>query len=222
MYRHIIWDWNGTLIDDTCLCLEITNQMLRERDLPEVELHRHRDLFDLPISVYYERIGFDFDADPMQVLNDEFAASYAARRAECGLHHPATDILGGFAARGYAQSVLSAYPQDALEDAISYFRLSGYFSGLFGHLETFAGSKLGRGADCLSATGHDPADVVLVGDTVHDWEVATHLGIACILLSHGHQSRTRLESCGVPVLDSLSALQDILPGIRYPGGESYP
>ena len=212
-YRHIIWDWNGTLIDDTAVCLEITNSMLRERGLPEVAIAAHRDLFDLPVSRYYERIGFDFSTDPMAVLNAEFAETYEQRRAECFLHHPASAFLGGLAARGYAQSVLSAYPHQALVGAISHFRLTELFSGLFGHLETFAGSKIARGADCLAATGYDPEEVLIVGDTVHDWEVATHLGTGCILLSHGHQSRKRLEKCGGPVVDSLPDLETYLPGI---------
>ena len=48
--------------------------------------------------------------------------------------------------------------------------------------------------------------MVLVGDTDHDYEVATNLGIDCILISHGHQSRTRLNNLNSQVIENLDQL----------------
>jgi phosphoglycolate phosphatase len=46
----------------------------------------------------------------------------------------------------------------------------------------------------------------MVGDTLHDFEVAQHAGIQCILVASGHQSRQRLEKSRAPVVGSLCEL----------------
>ena len=35
--KHMVWDWNGTLMNDVGLCLDITNQMLQRRGLAQVD-----------------------------------------------------------------------------------------------------------------------------------------------------------------------------------------
>jgi len=50
--------------------------------------------------------------------------------------------------------------------------------------------------------------MVLIGDTVHDFEVATELGCKCVLIANGHQSCEILQSTGVLVLDRLGKLLD--------------
>ena len=49
-------------------------------------------------------------------------------------------------------------------------------------------------------------EVLLIGDTIHDCEVAQEIGADPILLSVGHQARKKLEKCKVPLIESLSEL----------------
>ncbi len=51
-----------------------------------------------------------------------------------------------------------------------------------------------------------PETVLLIGDSLHDHEVAVDLGTACLLVAHGHQSRARLEQTGASVLDRLAEI----------------
>ena len=50
----------------------------------------------------------------------------------------------------------------------------------------------------------EPSEVVLVGDTVHDHEVAEEMGIDCILIEGGHHPSHRLAATGAPVVTSLA------------------
>ena len=47
---------------------------------------------------------------------------------------------------------------------------------------------------------------MVVGDTEHDYEVARAMDADCILVANGHQSKTRLQALGVPVLDDVRSL----------------
>ena len=50
----------------------------------------------------------------------------------------------------------------------------------------------------------------MIGDTIHDYEIADALGISCVLVAKGVNSRTLLEETPVQILDSHVELADIL------------
>ena len=62
MVKTIIWDWNGTLLDDLDLSLESVNILLEERNLPALSVEKYKDIFCFPIVVYYVKAGFDFES----------------------------------------------------------------------------------------------------------------------------------------------------------------
>ena len=92
-YRHIIWDWNGTLLDDVWLGVASVNVLLERRGQPTLTIESYRRHFDFPVRDYYERVGFDFETEPFEEAAVEFIAEYEARRAECRLHDDAEDTL---------------------------------------------------------------------------------------------------------------------------------
>lgn len=50
----------------------------------------------------------------------------------------------------------------------------------------------------------------MIGDTVHDAEVAAAMGVQCVLYSGGHQPPARLAAAGCPVIPRLSRLPGML------------
>ncbi len=205
-HRHILWDWNGTLLDDAWLCVDVVNGILGPLGLPAVTLESYREHFDFPVVRYYERIGLPTDPEQFDAISHRFIAGYHERFGECSLRAGAEDVLRTLHGRGTAMSVLSASRQDLLELAVGRFGIAQYFASLNGIDTIHATGKLERGRDLVDALGTVPAECVLVGDTVHDFEVAQALGLDCVLLADGHHGRARLEATGAPVIDSLAAL----------------
>jgi phosphoglycolate phosphatase len=80
------------------------------------------------------------------------------------------------------------------------------FQHVWGLGDLFAESKIDLGRRMLKAVGMNPATVLLVGDTVHDYEVARQLGCRVVLVAGGHQSERRLRACGCPIIDRIEAL----------------
>ena len=205
-YKHIIWDWNGTLMDDTWLCVEVLNSSLQSRQMPPVSRESYRAQFDFPVIGYYQMLGFDLEAEPFDSLSVEFNNEYDRRREECTLHNDAWNILESNAQAGRSQSILSASQQESLEEIIEYYGLAPYFQHLWGLTNVYAEGKIDLGRDCINTLNCERDSILLIGDTVHDFEVATASDVDCILVSHGHQHHARLESCGVPVFESLRAI----------------
>lgn len=206
-YSHIIWDWNGTLLNDAWLCREAINCILRRRSLPELSPGRYQEIFTFPLEGYYRAAGFDFEREPFAVVGAEFLEEYHRRLPECTLHE---DVVPAFeAARrgGARQALLSAYQHDALHRAMVHFSLEDRFEWVWGVEGHHAEGKIKRGEALLHEMRCPPASTLLIGDTAHDVEVAEAMGVACALLDRGNQSRSRLESTGHPVFSDLHELQ---------------
>jgi len=205
-YKHIIWDWNGTLWNDSWLCFELTNNMLSDRNMPAMSQELYQSIMRFPIKDYYSDLGFDYVDESYEELAKEFIGIYESRRFECKLQDGVNDVLGAIRKRGLSQSVLSAYKHDTLLQAIQYFRLTDYFDDIIGLDDIYAESKVENGIKYIKSLGVDNSDVLFVGDTTHDFEVAQAMNVDCVLVESGHNSRLRLEQCDVPVFSSLKEL----------------
>jgi len=209
-YRHIIWDWNGTLFDDAWLCVECINTLLERRSMPLVTLDAYQRVFDFPVIDYYRRIGFDFGVESWDEVAAEYMDEYDRRRFECRLQNDAAEMLEACAGRGITQSLLSAYKQATLEEIVALLGVRDYFTRIVGLDDIYARSKVDTGQRLVRELDCHGSEVVLVGDTVHDFEVAEAIGTDCVLVPSGHQSAERLTECGVRVFDTLSDVATLL------------
>ena len=210
-YRYVIWDWNGTLLDDLSLCVDVINDMLRKRRMPTVTREEYLAVFTFPVRRYYQALGFDFARESFEVLSHEFIAGYEAGRRGCALHPEVRTTLERIAATDRRQALLSASAQDSLRDAVRAFELDSFFDQVAGLDNIYAHSKVELGRGLVASLPCAPSEAVLVGDTLHDAEVALAMGTACVLVAHGHQSRARLHQQGAtPVVDSLRELADFV------------
>lgn len=203
-YKHIIWDWNGTLLDDTWLCLDIMNKQLAQIGKPTISLDEYKRSFDFPVITFYEKIGFDFNVENWEAVAQKFIDEYTERRFECSLQFGIPAILKKLSVFGCEHSILSAYAESVLIEMVNHYDLKKYFSHIIGLNNHYASGKIDEGKVLMEKLDSSREDIVLIGDTTHDYEVAKELGIDSILISNGHHSIKKLEVCGVPVVPSFS------------------
>ncbi len=208
--KHVIWDWNGTLLDDAWLCVEVMNDVLARRSLPALTAARYADVFKFPVRDYYAELGFDFEAESFEVVGTEFIEGYSAREAACDLRPDARAALEGISGAGLTQSVLSASQLSRLTQQAQRLDVHARFNALVGLEDHYAASKIEVGKRWLLSSGVDPERTVLVGDTDHDVEVARHLGVQCLLVSSGHQAPERLRASGAEVAENLGRVLELI------------
>lgn len=204
-YRHLIWDWNGTLLDDLDYSIGVMNTLLARRRLPVLQRERYHALFDFPVRVYYERLGFDPAADPFEKLSTEFITGYDAHRTQAPLHSHTVPTLTSVRAAGLRQSILSAYRHETLHEIVTHFGLTPHFDHIVGLDNIHAHSKVALGRDLVRRLDVSPSEILLVGDTLHDLEVARELGVDCALVAAGHHPFGRLQASGAQVFPDLAA-----------------
>ena len=207
-YRHLIWDWNGTLLDDAYLCVDVMNELMTSRGLGTMDATRYQTVFDFPVRDYYAGLGFDFSAEPFETVSTEFITRYEARKMECPLRPGVRETLQAFAEAGVPQSLLSAAKQDYLDHILERHDLHGFFETVRGADDHHAHGKADKGRRLMADLALPEGAALMVGDTRHDAAVAEAMGADCWLLPGGHQSRARLAACGVPVVEDLAAVRE--------------
>lgn len=193
-YRHIIWDWNGTIVDDVALAIEIGNGFLRTAGLPELDRELHCRSFQIPIEHYYRALGLQFNAEQLHALDESFHAQYEENRHRLQAFSDVIDMLQFAGRNGISSSVLSALPSPILFDDLEHLGLKPHFSTVIGRASRLAGSKVEQGRILLKDLGVPAQQVLVIGDTTYDAEVAHTLGADCALISRGHHDEARLRA----------------------------
>jgi phosphoglycolate phosphatase len=207
-YDHIIWDWNGTLLDDQWLCIESINKLLSTRGLPILNKERYGTIFRFPVKDYYQEAGFDFTKESFEIPAMEFIQLYDKRKKECSLQSGALKVLEYFSKLGFQQYLLSASETGVLEEMTKHFGISHYFNIIKGLDNHYAHGKSELGKELLSMIEAPLGSIVMIGDTCHDKEVADLLNIDAILCTGGHFPENRLSVCGTRLIKELSELTE--------------
>jgi len=200
--KYVVWDWNGTLLDDAQACVNAINTLLAHRGVARIDMTHYRETFGFPVIDFYRRINFPLEGEDWDTLAREFHDLFLAD-ASLRLQDGAREVLAQVRGRGLQQSILSASERGILTRLLSELGIQGYFAEVFGVDNMHGVSKMDLGRSLLRKLALPPEHVLLVGDTLHDAEVAQTLGTHCVLVAQGHQSAPRLEQAGVPVFGAL-------------------
>ncbi|MFH1118663.1 MAG: HAD hydrolase-like protein [Bacteroidota bacterium] len=218
--RNIIWDWNGTLLNDLEVCVDSINRLLNKRELSPVSIPRYLDIFTFPVIDYYTAAGFDFSEEPFETVAVEFMDHYLRNVRTARLHSCVEDTLKYLKDTGHTQIILSAMEQMELIKLVKELRIDDYFNYIFGMNNHLAHGKLSLAHSAFRITGFRRNETCLIGDTLHDAEVAKELGIHCLLIADGHQSEERLKASGYQVIRNLREVNRIFG--RDPDSMSQP
>ncbi|MBN2247021.1 MAG: HAD family hydrolase [Candidatus Aminicenantes bacterium] len=209
-YEHILWDWNGTLLDDVDLCIDAINLLLKEYKLPYLSKDNYRRIVDFPIVNYYQQLGFNFNEKAFEEIGSEFMEIYRAKWRDCRLQPDAEKVLKWFQNQGLPQSILSATEINLLKQGVEHFKVREYFQELTALNHQFATSKIELGKKLVEKLKVPPSRLLLIGDTLHDFKTAQAIGADCLLLSCGHHPPELLSSTKAPLLSALKEIPDYL------------
>lgn len=190
----LIWDWNGTLLDDVDVNLRVINEMLLNRNLPRLDLNTYRDIFCFPVKQFHIQIGIDFEKESIEDVSAEYMERYKSYEKEIALHADVPFILDMINTKSINQYILSAAGKDDLLRMLDHFQLTAKFKGIYGSGDICATGKVGIGRKLIEDNALNPDKTLIIGDTLHDAEVAKALGVNCILYAGGHNSCDLLKS----------------------------
>ena len=208
MIQFVLWDFNGTLVDDVSACLQNMNDLLRKYHKPLIDLTTYRDVFTFPVIEYYKRVGIIETDEAFAAIANEWMAGYYAMEKDLKVFDDTLDHLKRVRQMGLGQGVLSASSNKQLKRLMDRFELTPYMDHILGLGDIYAKGKVEIGLQFIQQHHLSPNEMVLIGDTLHDYHVANQMGIHCILFSGGHQSADILSQTGCPVVKRLADIFD--------------
>ena len=208
-YKHIFWDWNGTLLNDAHVSFEAVNLMLDNRGLPRINFEQYREYVDVPIIKFYEKV-MDVSKESMDALHVEFNSLCDKLFCDRPLFPEVCEVLNSLSQKGVSHYIFSSSAQKVILPKLKQCGIYDCFEYVLGASDCYAGSKVERTKNYIIDNDLPIESILFVGDMVHDSEVASAIGADCILIASGHQSESVLLSTGRTVLPSLSALAELL------------
>lgn len=208
-YHNILWDWNGTLIDDAVTSLNCVNDMLTEMGKPLITMEQYYTYVETPIIGFYRHILTEDELD-FPSISKSFHNSYNNRLNETKLSLNTLNVLKSLKENGAKQYIITATKEENAKNLTIKYGVNEYFDGIFGADNTLAESKVERALKFFNDNNINPADTVFVGDTLHDLETANALGVDCILVTFGHQGKAIVENSGTVTADNLDEVLNII------------
>ena len=199
---HLVWDWNGTLLDDLSLVVSSTNEAFAAVGGRPVDADEHRRTFRRPVAEFYaEILERAVDQDEFERLDRVFHDAYRLGLTTMAL---AADAKTAMKTWDGSQSLLSMWFHHELVPALETYGLTGAFTRVDGLRTTVGGDlKAGHLARHLEGLGVTGSEAVLIGDSLDDAHAAESVGAGVVLYTGGFTDPARLRASGLPVADSL-------------------
>ena len=201
-FENIIWDWNGTLLNDKHVVHETEADLFPKYGMHSPSVETRQKLFCFPIVEYYKKVGFNFEKHNFEQLNRDFMAIYESKLKNTPLFEGMAELLAEIKNLGKKQYILSAGPQDHLNEIVPAHKIDHLFEAVYGLSSNDAHSKIERGHELVRDFGLEPSQTLLIGDTEHDFEVAEALGFESLLIADGHKPFEILVKVGKRVIPS--------------------
>jgi phosphoglycolate phosphatase-like HAD superfamily hydrolase len=219
--RHLVWDWNGTLVDDHSAVVAAINDALARLRLRPIDSEAFRTYFTRPVQRFYEQVaGRPIEPGEWHTLDEAYHDSYGARVEGLKLAADARAALEAAEAAGLGQSLLSMWRHQDLVPLVERLGIARFFVRVDGLRVPGGGGKTEHLVEHLAALGVEAPAALLVGDTLDDLAAARAVGAACVLYDGGSHHRDALEATGVPVAGTLTEAVALATGSapgRRPG-----
>lgn len=204
--RHVVWDWNGTILDDNDAVIASVNTICAAFGRDPIDLDYWRSIYRRPLlDCYQDLLGRPLSTDDWATIDREYHDAYRALLPTTRLSAGIPDELRRWQHNGGSQSLLSLWFHDELVELVGALGLTSMFTKIDGLRGTVGGTgKTNHLIEHLTAQRLDPADVLLVGDVLDDAAAAEAAGVRCVLVTTGVTTRAVLQTSGVPVVDSIA------------------
>ncbi len=200
MIKLVAFDWNGTLFSDTQACFETDNHVLKVLGGRPVTLKEFRETITIPSIDFYVNHGVDrkFFLETPHKWGELFHPLYEKRVSKCRSRSGARELLSWLGERGIKSIVFSNHSVDGIDSQLKRLKLKGHVSALLANTDLNKSNrernKLQKIKDYVQAGGYKKQEVLIVGDSPEEAEIARELNIKSVLITEGYYSTQRLRA----------------------------
>ena len=189
MYRQILFDFDGTIVDSLDLALRILNRMAEKYHYQTVTAADMQTLKSLPLTERFQKIGFPLHKIPAMTV--ECAALYRSQIPGLKPVPGIRELFDALRAEGCSLSVLSS---NSVENITEFFRRieMDQFDHVFSSNNLFGKENSIR--KFLRRFGVKPAELLYVGDELRDLDACRAAGVKVAAVTWGYDPLPLLQS----------------------------
>lgn len=197
-YDVVVWDWNGTLLNDSNHTLKVICEILKQEGLPQISLEDYKKHFGFPISSYYQALGLPSKGPEFDRVAHQFVDGYRSYYDDLELYPDSIYLLETVKNLSIPQYILSAAQLEDLQLQMGKFKIMDYFKKISGASDIYAHGKIGQAQlmkPYFESRGYKKG--LYIGDTDHDVEVSEVLGFDFCFSKEGHQCISKIDATKV-------------------------
>ena len=205
--KYMIFDFNGTILDDVDVCVKAENLTIDHFGLERGQLTKNEYLhiFTFPVQKYYENVGFDWSKNSYAEVGQYWFDWYRRLRDEYKVFDGVKEVLEDCHKKGMKNILLSASSLVELKKQLEELEIADYFDEVLGIDNIYAGSKVDIALEWIK--DKDPKDCLMIGDSLHDLETARAMGVDCVLVAKGHQAKDVLLESYDKVVNDIKEVE---------------
>ena len=91
--KHIVWDFNGTLLNDAQLSVDLDNYVFEQIGVPPITLEDYRSNMTMPVRDFYPLVGVDYDKHSYEEIARIWLDEFNRKAVGVGLLPGALDAI---------------------------------------------------------------------------------------------------------------------------------
>lgn len=200
MIRLVAFDWNGTILSDTIACMVADDAALVCLGYKPIGLKKFQETFEIPLLKFYEKVGVDTNVPKDKYKESEtiFHKVYEERAAKSRTRAGVRDLLEWLKEHKVKCIIFSNHLPESIQRHLKRLKIAHYFETIIAntheHEVLFKRAKGEKLKAYLSEKGVNPKQVLIVGDTTEEIEIARELGGISVALTDGYNSTPRLKA----------------------------
>ena len=208
-FELIVFDWDGTIMDSTGLIAECIQLAARDRHLPIPSTDAAKSIIGLGIHESTVQLFPDLDQAAQTAFALAYRQHFVARDHEAPLYDGIRELLVALDHPARFLAVATGKPRAGLERAFAHTGLKSAFHYSRCADEGFAKPHPDMLLKLMDFTAVPPERTLMIGDTVHDLDLANNAGVAAIAVTYGAHPAgllaTRPSLNRVDTVDELAA-----------------
>jgi len=184
-HQLVIFDWDGTLMDSTRLIASCLQNACHDLNLQVPEFVDAKYVIGLGLADTVRYVAPSLNEEAARKLVERYRHHFLAREHEAQLYSGVAEMLEDLHARGVRMAVATGKARRGLERALDASGLRRWFETTRCADEGFAKPHPDMLHVILECTAVAPGDALMVGDTIHDLDLAANAGVEAVAVTYG-------------------------------------
>ncbi len=207
-YDAVVFDWDGTVMDSTHTIVTAIQSACTDVGLPVPDASQASWVIGLSLESALYHCVPELTAEQLPLFLDRYRFHFLQRDPEIKLFDGIVGLLEVLRTRQVVLGVATGKSRVGLDRVLGTTQLQNHFDTTRCADESFGKPHPGMLLEIMDELSLRPEQVLMVGDTSHDIQMATSAGMDSMAVTYGaHDKRTLLEAEPTVMVSSVHEMQ---------------